>query len=574
MRILLLLLLLTHLAGAAQLTVQLQPRWGRTVLKLDALEQKNAAGNELSVTRLAMLLSHAELQRVDGSWIGAADWVAYVDAGQPQRLSFTLTGIPAGQYQALRFDIGLDEKTDRSSPALRPAGHALHPDVNGLHWSWRGQYVFLAVEGRYLQVDRQVGGYSYHLAGQDCRSTVQVPVEMDMSRDQQLTLGWDVEQIFKASHLIDITAADSTHSAEEDELAMKLADNAVQAFTILQLQPAPQEIMQPVDAKGADSQLPALLKGRIPGHFPQVQLPADNPLTPAGVALGKVLFHDTRLSINDSQSCASCHEQSHAFSDARQVSLGAEGQLGRRNAMPLMNLAWKTRFFWDGRAPSLRAQVLQPIQDPTEMHETLPQVMRKLQDLAPQFAAAFGTAEVTAERMAQALEQYLLTLISAESAMDLSLTQGKPLSSQAQRGFQLFFTESDPARGIKGADCFHCHGGAQFTNYQFMNNGLDGEAKDRGLAEVTGRAEDEGKFSVPSLRNVALTAPYMHDGRFATLEQVIDHYDHGIKRSPNLDPNLAKHLRSQGLRLSAEDRAALLAFLHSLTDQAFVRGDK
>ena len=156
--------------------------------------------------------------------------------------------------------------------------------------------------------------------------------------------------------------------------------------------------------------------------------------------------------------------------------------------------------------------------------------------------------------------------------MDRTLTQKEQLSELEQRGFMLFFTESDPGRGIRGADCFHCHGGVHFTNNQFINNGLETEVdmEDAGRAQVTGLASDRGKFMVPSLRNVAITAPYMHDGRFNTLEEVLEHYDHGVERSATLDPNLAKHLRYGGLRLSEEEKAALVAFLKTLTDTAFV----
>jgi len=315
--------------------------------------------------------------------------------------------------------------------------------------------------------------------------------------------------------------------------------------------------------------VPALLAGKVPAHFPEAAWPAENPLTEAGVELGRVLFHDVRLSVNGTQSCASCHAESHAFSDPRRFSLGAEGQVGTRNAMPLANLAWKPAFFWDGRSPTLRDQVLRPIEDPIEMHESLDRVVNKIGDLAPRFGAAFGTAEITSDRMARALEQYLLTLIPGTSKMDRTVTGGERLDELEERGFELFFTESDPGRGIKGADCFHCHGGAHFTNHQFLNNGLDGDAPlaDEGLARVTGKPADRAKFIVPSLRNVARTAPYMHDGRFATLEEVIEYYDHGIQSSTTLDPNLAKHLSQGGLGLSVEDKKALVAFLKALSDE-------
>jgi cytochrome c peroxidase len=565
--ILLSLLTSAVVVDAAQLTVELKPRWQADALKLDEVKWQTAAGDQLSVTRLAMLLSHAELQRADKSWIGARDWVALIDLNR-NRLSFDLTGIPAERYTALRFDIGLDEATDRRPAAQWPAEHPLNPEVSRLHWSWRGENIFFAIEGRYQQRDQKLGGYSYHLAGQPCRGTVVVPVELDLRRPLKLTLGFQADQVFTGAHAISIKDEDSTHSGEDGGLAEHLADNLIQGFRIISLMPtviAPQANEPAPDT----SWLPALLRSVVPAHFPPTPFPQDNPLTADGVALGRTLFNDKRLSQDNTQACATCHLENLAFTDGQRFSIGIKGNPGRRNAMPLTNLAWKTSFFWDGRAPSLRQQVLQPIQDPTEMHETLEHVITKLDDLAPHFEKAFGTPQITADRLARALEQYLLTLVSSESKMDRTLTHSEPLTEQEQRGMTLFFTESDPGRGVRGADCFHCHGGVHFTNQQFINNGLDADTQrtDHGLSEVTHQDSDKGKFIVPSLRNVALTAPYMHDGRFSTLEQVIEHYNSGIQRSNTLDPNLAKHLRYNGLSLTPQEKSDLLAFLKTLTDK-------
>jgi cytochrome c peroxidase len=288
--------------------------------------------------------------------------------------------------------------------------------------------------------------------------------------------------------------------------------------------------------------------------------------------LGRRLFHESRLSKNNSQSCATCHDPTKAFADGRRISLGESGQIGRRNAMPLVNLAWAREFFWDGRAKSLREQVLVPIQDTQEMNETLERVVAKLEaakEYPKQFQSAFGTAGITSARVALALEQFLLTLVSQESKFDRAARKLDTLTAQEQRGLQLFVTEHDPARGLRGADCFHCHGGNLFSNHQFINNGLEEFASDLGRMEITKRESDRAKFKVPTLRNVALTAPYMHDGRFATLEEVVEHYNGTLHRSPNLDPNLAKHPVS-GLGLNADDKAALVAFLKTLTDINFV----
>jgi cytochrome c peroxidase len=238
--------------------------------------------------------------------------------------------------------------------------------------------------------------------------------------------------------------------------------------------------------------------------------------------------------------------------------------------MPLFNLGWSSCFFWDGRAATLREQVLMPIQDHAEMNETLPNVLAKLQNEREAFQKAFGTPEITADRLAAALEQFLLTLVSQDSKYDRAARKVAELSESEKRGLQLFVTEFDPKRGLRGADCFHCHGGTLFVSSQFANNGLDLVADDIGRMAVTKNAADRGKFKVPSLRNIALTAPYMHDGRFSTLEEVVEHYSSGVKRGDTLDPNLAKHPEA-GIQLTATEKADLVAFLKALTDETFTQ---
>jgi cytochrome c peroxidase len=221
---------------------------------------------------------------------------------------------------------------------------------------------------------------------------------------------------------------------------------------------------------------------------------------------------------------------------------------------------------------TLREQVLQPIQNPIEMHESLANAVAKIaadRDYHRLFAKAFGTTEITSDRIARALEQFLLVQVSFDSKFDRVMNGTAKFTDAEQRGFTLFNTEYDPYHGQHGADCFHCHGGPMLQSQSFANNGLDSAFRDLGRYKVTKRAGDEGKFAVPSLRNVAVTAPYMHDGRFRTLEEVVEHYCTGIRRSPTLDPNLAKH-PDGGVPLSEEDKGALVAFLKTLTDQKFL----
>lgn len=305
-------------------------------------------------------------------------------------------------------------------------------------------------------------------------------------------------------------------------------------------------------------------------------LPSDNPLTIQGVALGRMLFYETMLSKDGSQSCASCHRQPDGFSDSTRFSIGVENLPGKRQAMPVFNMAWHTNaFFWDGRAPLLRDQSLKPIQDPLEMNETLPNVVNKLSQsktYRDQFIRAFGSDEITSEKMSLAMEQFMLSIVSADSKFDKFMAGEVTLTESEERGRLLFTTEYNPFfPDISGADCMHCHGGANFENDQYMNNGLDVQMdiEDPGRQAVTMSPADFGKFKVPSLRNIAVTAPYMHDGRFNTLEEVIDHYNAGIKASSTVDPALLNTMPS-GLFLDAQDKIDLINFLKTLTDETFL----
>ena len=285
------------------------------------------------------------------------------------------------------------------------------------------------------------------------------------------------------------------------------------------------------------------------------------------------MFFDKRLSKNNTQSCASCHDPAYAFADrGKRTSIGVDGIAGKRNAQPLFNLAWQDGFFWDGRAKTLREQVLMPITDKHEMNADLDSVISKLakdDSVRSGFENAFGEPQPNRENLAKALEQFLLTQISHDSKFDRATRGETEFTDEEKRGLELFVTEYDPSRNLRGADCFHCHGGNLFSSRRYTNNGLDENPGDLGLFNTTGKPSDIGKFKTPSLRNVAVTAPYMHDGRFDSLEEVIDHYDHGVRRSATLDPNLAKHPPA-GLDLSPADKRALVAFLETLTDQSFL----
>jgi cytochrome c peroxidase len=555
---------------AQQVRLELNPVWlGRPLVLAQSIKDAKSAG--FSLTRLDGLLSELALQRTNGTWLESGAWHVFFSVEQ-QRLTAMADGLPPEPFQAIRFRIGVDAKTDASDPQVWPPGHPLHPDVCGLHWGWSSGYVFLAVEGHWESAPGQRSGFSYHLAGAENPMMVELPIQFSGAQSSTIQLRFDVDRLLDAGAVV--REATSTHSRSGDALASRLKATATRSFAVESVRTdlyQPTAVVQPVAKTAPPGATPYHLA--ISERLPKVKLPEDNFLTEEGVELGRRLFSEPRLSRDNSQSCASCHEPARAFTDGRPQSIGASGDRGRRNAMPLVNLAWAREFFWDGRARTLREQVLMPIQDAHEMNETLERVVTKLAadaNYPAQFKAAFGSSEITTNGLALALEQFLLTLVSQESRFDHAARKLVKLTSQEQRGLQLFVTEHDPARGLRGADCFHCHGGNLFSNHQSMNNGLEERAGDLGRMEITKSEVDRGKFKVPSLRNVALTAPYMHDGRFATLAEVVAHYNGPLHRSATLDPNLAKHPEA-GLNLSVGDQAALVAFLKTLTDEQFLR---
>lgn len=300
----------------------------------------------------------------------------------------------------------------------------------------------------------------------------------------------------------------------------------------------------------------------------RVFLPAGNPATEEGIALGRRLFYEKALSATGQMSCATCHQQAKAFTDGERFSAGADGVLQPRNTMSLANLLWVRQLFWDGRAGSLEEQATIPLTAPHEMGQSLQMSAAKLQQ-TPRYPAlfrqAFGSDTITADGIVKALAQFERTLISANSRYDQYL-QGKYQPSAAEgNGITLFYANNDPVRGTRGAGCAHCHGGPKTYSDLFHNNGLDSLPADAGRQQITGQAYDKGRFRVATLRNIALTAPYMHDGRFPDLESVIDHYSEHVVHSGTLSPFL-----QQPLLLTSQEKKDLLAFLHMLTDSTFI----
>jgi cytochrome c peroxidase len=308
------------------------------------------------------------------------------------------------------------------------------------------------------------------------------------------------------------------------------------------------------------------------GTLSTPNLPADNPLTKSKVELGRHLFYEKMLSGNNEMNCASCHNQTTGFSDTARYSTGIDGIKGKRQAMSTINLAWNSnKFFWDGRANFLRDQTLKPIQDVAEMHENLAHAIEELKGNSSYrilFKLAFQDGQITAENMSLALEAFLFTVVSNNSKYDRFLRGEVALTDSEERGRVLFFGEYNPGfPSISGADCAHCHSGNNFENDQFINNGLNTDATftDLGYFNVSGNVNDKAKFKLPTLRNIELMPPYMHDGRFKTLEEVVDHYNSGIQISSTTDPALVYN-QSTGLMLDVQEKADLVAFLKTLTD--------
>ena len=308
--------------------------------------------------------------------------------------------------------------------------------------------------------------------------------------------------------------------------------------------------------------VPSWVSTSIIGNMPH---PSDNPLTLEGVALGRELFYEKQLSGDNSLSCASCHLQELNFSDDRQFSIGTDGSIGNRQAMAIVNLAWDDLLFWDGRAKSLEEQAFGPVVNPIELHTSWPYVVSKLQanpKYPKLFKKAFGTQIIDSILTVKAIAQFERTMVSFNSNFDKYFYEREltALNSSETNGFNLFFGD---------AECVHCHSGPLLNDPTFRNNGLDVSLTDLGLGEITGLITDNGKFKVTTLRNIAESGPYMHDGRFATLEEVVEHYNSGVQSSsPNLDPEMYHFVG--GLNMTVTEKADLVAFLHTFSDTIYL----
>ena len=302
-----------------------------------------------------------------------------------------------------------------------------------------------------------------------------------------------------------------------------------------------------------------------------------NPLTEEGVQLGKFLFYDGILSRTNLVGCGTCHQQSAAFTHhGHELSHGVDDRLGVRNSPAIQNMAWNTSFFWDGGVHDMDLVPFNPIENPVEMDQKVVHVLDKLRstpspvakipvDYPKMFKAAFGTDEINSERMMKALSQFMMTMVSATSKYDYYRAgDTNALNAQEKQGLVLF-----------QKNCSSCHEGVLFTDHSFRNNGLmPMRNNDQGRFAITGKPGDEYKFKVPSLRNAGLTAPYMHDGRYHTLEEVLDHYTDSVQKTATLDTLLIQSSGKPGIALSPAEKQSLIAFLKTLSDEQFIRDAK
>ncbi len=305
----------------------------------------------------------------------------------------------------------------------------------------------------------------------------------------------------------------------------------------------------------------------IPDDFPEVNSAFyNNQPTKYGVILGEKLFHDKRLSTNNTIACASCHIQSHAFADNRPRAVGVEGRVGIRNTPPIQNLAFMRFYNWDGSKLSLEAQPIVPIITHEEMDSSIVEVIEKISvdpTYATLFLQTFGDEEITPNRIYQSIAQYEYSLISVDSKYDRVVReQSETFSESEARGYQTFQEK-----------CMSCHDTPLFTDQSFRNIGfpLNTDSNEAGRARVTGEMSDYMSFRVPTLRNIAVTAPYGSFGQFADLRAVLDYFDNGVLDADNLDPILQNN--NNRIPLSEQEKNDLLAFLHTLTDHRFINGN-
>ena len=499
-----------------------------------ATPYRNAAGNAYGVMRLQYFVSDLTLRRADGTSVRVDD-THYVDIAEPSTLHHRpAQPVPAGQYAAVELVVGIPKERNLSGAFPSPPESLMEwPDQMG------GGYHYMKLEGRFVDRDGQLASFKLH-TGMSMGMDHAVPIRLDgqalvVGGDElEIEIVMDVAEWFEHPHVYDLDAY--VPGMMGNPTAQALAEeNGRDVFTIGY-----------VGAPRAFVPTPYAIP--LPSNVPlAMAVPADNPTTVEGVALGRRLYYDPRLDGVADRACAGCHVQSASFTSRRVPGVPAH-----------VNLGFSDVFLWDGRVEGTLEDVMR-----FEVEEFFRADLAALaaDPVYPEmFAHAFGPGPITTGRAARALAQFQRTLVSFDSRYDRAQRGEGSLSEAETRGAAIFFGET--------GDCFHCHGTVLFTDQRFHDMGLDAEPVRRGRADVTGDPTDVGAFKTPTLRNVALTAPYMHDDRYETLEEVVDFYSEGLQDSPTVDP-LMRNVAGGGFGLTAEQKADLVAFLHTLTDRAF-----
>jgi len=567
--------ILLHSLKSKDITLRFMPFWATKPVAIDSTVFNNEYSQKIKITRLSFLISEFTFIKPDGAAFYLKDKYAFIDT-ESNQLSVVLNGVPEGDYTSLTFKIGLTESVNLLDVSTWAPRHPLNPIVNKLYWGWRKGYVHFAIEGLWSeskdsnQVER---GFSYHIAREAGNMNVDLGVPFSTRDLSTVNLKLDISGILRR-HKFDINGNySSTHSRPDDLIAKQFARLISLSVGWSSVTNVSQTFVSSISSskntytESNDTDYVFY----IPNGFPKPELPIDNPLTRKGIALGQKLFSDLRLSGNGTQSCETCHNPTKAFASSIKIDLGAEGHMGIRNTPSIMNLAWSSKFGWDSTKNLMRDSIISAIVSKNEMNGSVNDILillNKDPQITFQFKEVFGDNFITKDRLIKVIEQYVLTLTSHDSKFDRALKGQGSLTDDEKRGFKLFITEYDPARGQYGADCFHCHGGALFTDFTERDNGLDINVSDKGKFNVSRNPHDLGRFKTPSLRNCAITAPYMHDGRLKTLADVIDHYNSPPRRNLNLDANIAKH-PDKGIELKKSDKDALIAFLYTLTDARF-----
>jgi len=494
---------------------------------------RNAAGNAYGVMRLQYFVSDLTLRRADGTTVRVTD-THYVDVAEPSSLRYRAAQpVPAGAYVALGLVIGIPKERNLSGAFSNPPESLMEwPDAMG------GGYHYLKLEGRFVDRNGQLANFKLHTG-----------MLMGIDRSVAITLEGLGLEINDGEHEIEIVMdlAEWLQNPDAYDFNAFLPGMMGNAAAQDLAQRNGRDVLAIGYVGPPRNQAPTPHAIPLPSHVPlTMSVPADNPTTVEGVALGRRLYYDAKLDGVSDRACAGCHVQQASFTSRRAQGIPAH-----------VNLGFSTVFLWDGRVEGTLEDVMR-----FEVEEFFRADLPALaaDPVYPEmFARAFGPGPITSRRAAHALAQFQRTLVSFESKFDRIQRGEEAATEEERRGAAIFFGET--------GDCFHCHGTVLFTDHRFHDIGLDADPV-RGRADVTGDAADGGAFKTPTLRNIALTAPYMHDDRYETLKEVVDFYSEGLRPSPTIDP-LMQNVARGGIGLTAEQKEDLLAFLHTLTDRAF-----